>query len=308
MCCLLGLLLVFSACGSDDEGGQASTGNGGSIVPPGKPVIDEPPPDVQRLIDELTQAPEQEDTFEQPSQSALFTSGITNPQLDLQATEAYLDATIKHADTIWTNWFTTNGLSEPGVGYEIIQPGETYTTLCDGGQIVDSSYNNAFYCPADPNTTGVGGGTKDDGVDEGYVVLPAETFAQMWTGDIFDRRVDSVQRVGDFAAGVIATHEFGHHIAHELSQQLGAQLPGNPNIELIADCFAGVWAYSVFLDNYLEEGDIEEAVNALGAIGDVEGSHGTPDERRNAFLIGYTGTVETPGGGVPQRCMEQFWR
>jgi len=37
-------------------------------------------------------------------------------------------------------------------------------------------------------------------------------------------------------------------------------------LELQADCFAGVWAHNV--QSYLEEGDVEEALNAAASIGD----------------------------------------
>ena len=128
----------------------------------------------------------------------------------------------------------------------------------------------------------------------------------MWTGRVFDKQVSNLKRAGDFAAAMITAHELGHHIEGEMST-VRAPSPPNPYKELIADCFAGVWAYSVFLDNYLEDGDVDEAVNALEVIGDDLGSHGTGAQRQNAFLVGYAGTTEAPGGGVPGKCIDQYW-
>ncbi len=39
-------------------------------------------------------------------------------------------------------------------------------------------------------------------------------------------------------------------------------------LELQADCYAGVWAHSVFKAGDLEPGDVEEAVRAAEAVGD----------------------------------------
>lgn len=39
-------------------------------------------------------------------------------------------------------------------------------------------------------------------------------------------------------------------------------------LELQADCFAGIWAYSEFTQDFLEPGDIEEALGSASAVGD----------------------------------------
>ena len=82
---------------------------------------------------------------------------------------------------------------------------------------------------------------------------------------------------GDFAYAYVIAHEVGHHIQNLLgiagkvtaARQRSSSAEGNQlsvRMELQADCFAGVWAR----DNkaLLEEGDIEEAINAALAIGD----------------------------------------
>ena len=87
---------------------------------------------------------------------------------------------------------------------------------------------------------------------------------------------------GDFAYAYVIAHEVGHHVqnelgilgqAHEQMARYGKDTQGynqtSVRLELQADFFAGVWAYN---DNAmfgsLEDGDIEEALNAAAKIGD----------------------------------------
>ena len=87
---------------------------------------------------------------------------------------------------------------------------------------------------------------------------------------------------GDFAYAYVIAHEVGHHVQNQLgilgqAHQQMAQYGRNTKqsnevsvrLELQADFFAGVWAYN---DNKmfgsLEDGDIEEALNAAAKIGD----------------------------------------
>ncbi len=85
---------------------------------------------------------------------------------------------------------------------------------------------------------------------------------------------------GDFAQAYVIAHEVGHHIQTLLgiSKQVMAQrqrvseTEGNAlsvRQELQADCLAGVWAHNAHkARNILEQGDIEEGLNAATAIGD----------------------------------------
>jgi predicted metalloprotease len=85
---------------------------------------------------------------------------------------------------------------------------------------------------------------------------------------------------GDFAQAYVIAHEIGHHVQNLLgiSQKVQA-LSGRLNQvqsnqlsvmqELQADCFAGVWAHHAHrARQILEEGDVEEALNAASSIGD----------------------------------------
>lgn len=116
---------------------------------------------------------------------------------------------------------------------------------------------------------------------------------------------------GDFAMAYVVAHEVGHHVQTLLgiSQQV-QQLRGrvseaeyNENLvrlELQADYLAGVFANYVHGRGYLEEGDIEEAINAANAIGDdtlqkkAQGyvvpdsfTHGTSAQRMKWFRLGF---------------------
>jgi predicted metalloprotease len=86
---------------------------------------------------------------------------------------------------------------------------------------------------------------------------------------------------GDFAQAYVLAHELGHHVQtvtgveSEVRQRQAAN-PGARNqlsvrLELQADCFAGVWGHHANKGEgrvQLDEGDIEEGLNAAAAIGD----------------------------------------
>jgi hypothetical protein len=115
---------------------------------------------------------------------------------------------------------------------------------------------------------------------------------------------------GDFAQAYVLAHEIGHHVQHELGidQKVRAAQERDPDranelsvrLELQADCFAGIWAHSTQQRNILEEGDIDEALNAASAVGDdriqqqATGSvnpetwtHGSAKQRTQWFRTGY---------------------
>ena len=85
---------------------------------------------------------------------------------------------------------------------------------------------------------------------------------------------------GDFAQAYVIAHEVGHHVQNQLGvmrtiqqrQRRSSQAQANAlsvRVELQADCLAGVWAHSANEQRkILEEGDIEEGLNAAAQIGD----------------------------------------
>lgn len=121
---------------------------------------------------------------------------------------------------------------------------------------------------------------------------------------------------GDFALAYVIAHEVGHHVQNQLGiidevygqrSKLSATAFNKlmVKMELQADYFAGVWAHYVAEENLLEEGDIEEALNAASAVGDdrlqkeMTGkvnpdsfTHGTSQQRSSWFLKGFKlGTI-----------------
>ncbi len=116
---------------------------------------------------------------------------------------------------------------------------------------------------------------------------------------------------GDFAQAYVIAHEVGHHVQTLLgiSERVRAAQSGSSQtqsnaiqvrMELQADCFAGIWAFHAdAARNILEEGDVEEAMNAAKAIGDdrlqreSQGrvvpdsfTHGTSEQRMRWFSNG----------------------
>ncbi len=85
---------------------------------------------------------------------------------------------------------------------------------------------------------------------------------------------------GDFAYAYVVAHEVGHHVqyllgtldeVHQKQRQLSQKESNRLNVrlELQADFYAGIWAFhDNKLYNTLEDGDIEEGLNAATAIGD----------------------------------------
>lgn len=122
---------------------------------------------------------------------------------------------------------------------------------------------------------------------------------------------------GDFALAYVIAHEVGHHVQNQFG--ISEQVMNQRNrlsetefnrlmvrMELQADFLAGVWAhYAERTADLLEQGDIEEGINAAGAVGDdrimkqTQGyvvpdafTHGTSEQRVRWFIKGYkTGDI-----------------
>jgi uncharacterized protein len=121
---------------------------------------------------------------------------------------------------------------------------------------------------------------------------------------------------GDFAQAYVIAHEFGHHVQTVLgiSDSVRSQQQANPDrandlsvrMELQADCFAGVWAHSVWTEpgegavESITQEDVQEGLDAAAAVGDdriLEQSgrsvdpdlftHGTSEQRMEWFMRGF---------------------
>ena len=123
-------------------------------------------------------------------------------------------------------------------------------TACGTGQAA----MGPFYCPGDQQV---------------YIDL-----------EFFDTLKSRLGAPGDFAQAYVIAHEVGHHVQNllgisekvEQARRSSGGAQGNAmsvKLELQADCFAGVWGHhSQQAKRWLEQGDIEEALNAASQIGD----------------------------------------
>lgn len=128
--------------------------------------------------------------------------------------------------------------------------------------------------------------------------------------DFFDQLDRQFGASGDFAQAYVIAHEVGHHVQNLIGvlprfnqmRQSMSQVEQNrmsTRVELQADCFAGIWAHYTERKGLLEEGDIDEAINAAHQIGDdtlqkrTQGyvvpdsfNHGTSAQRAEWFRRG----------------------
>ncbi len=123
---------------------------------------------------------------------------------------------------------------------------------------------------------------------------------------------------GDFAQAYVIAHELGHHVQKLLGTEakvrsLQERAPDQGNalsvaLELQADCYAGVWGHSTQQRQILEQGDMQEGLNAAAAVGDdriqrMSGqgihpesfTHGTSAQRTQWFKRGFD-------SGRPEDC------
>jgi hypothetical protein len=114
------------------------------------------------------------------------------------------------------------------------------------------SASGPFYCPGDQKV---------------YIDL-----------SFFDELRERFGAAGDFAQAYVLAHELGHHVQNlvGLDRQVraaqqrdrGAANQLSVAMELQADCYAGVWGHSTGQRKILEQGDVEEGLQAAAAIGD----------------------------------------
>ncbi|PJX25497.1 hypothetical protein CAP48_05470 [Advenella sp. S44] len=162
--------------------------------------------------------------------------------------KVFISKVLKTTETVWSDIFRQNGgtYQDPAL---VLYSGAT-RSACGVGQAA----MGPFYCPADRK-----------------VYLDMSFFHQMGA---------QMGVQGDFAQGYVLAHEVGHHVQNLLGvMDKMAQARSSMNerqandlsvrVELQADCFAGIWAHELQKDGtIIEDGDIEEAMNAAAAVGD----------------------------------------
>ena len=171
--------------------------------------------------------------------------------------ESYLTEVIEDVDRYWTRTLRSADLPEPRVSYVWVEPGDRVRTGCR----TTADDGAAFYCPADDT-----------------IYFAQELAAQFY------------RAVGDFGVAYVVAHEYAHNVQNELGRLSAPGRTSTKPFELQADCMAGLWGNSVYAEGRIDRSDVEEAVKTAYAVGDFDygnpNHHGTPDERREAWLTG----------------------
>lgn len=196
-----------------------------------------------------------------------------------QALGDFASVVLKDTEDVWTKIFTDYNMT--------YQPAQMilYRDATDSGCGYANAQVGPFYCSLDQS-----------------IYIDLSFFTTMRT---------KLGASGDFAMAYVIAHEVGHHVQHlsgvledvqqakqGLTQTQANEL--NVRLELQADYLAGVWANHVQGMGYLEDGDIEEAMNAAAAVGDdriqeqATGrvtpdnfTHGTSEQRQRWFRKGF---------------------
>lgn len=193
--------------------------------------------------------------------------------------EDFLSVILADTEDVWHNKFDENGGTYHEAQMTLYQ--DTTKTGCGIAQ----SRMGPFYCPVDKTV--------------------------YFDVSFYDDLKNRFGGGGDFALAYVLAHEVGHHVQNELGiikqtndlrQRLSETEYNKVSVaqELQADYFAGLFAYYVKEKGYLEEGDIEEAMNSASAIGDdriqemagrdvdVDSfTHGSSAQRKEAFDLGF---------------------
>jgi predicted metalloprotease len=196
----------------------------------------------------------------------------------------FVGVMVKDTEDFWGEYFRGQGqtYAAPRV---VLFSGQTES----GCGVADAS-SGPFYCPNDSKV---------------YIDLA-----------FYDQLRREFGAPGDFAQAYVIAHEIGHHVQNLLgvlpefnqARQNMSQEQANAasiKVELQADCFAGAWAKAEVEKGYLEDGDVNEAMNAANQIGDdrltggrvpsTQFTHGTSEQRMRWFRQGYE-------SGDPSQC------
>lgn len=168
------------------------------------------------------------------------------PQADREA--AFVSTVLADTEDVWHALFQAGGSSYRDPKLVLFRG--AVPTACGTGQ----SAMGPFYCPGDMKVY----------IDLGF----------------FDTLSRQLGAPGDFAQAYVIAHEVGHHVQRLIgvtervdglrNRMSAAQANAmSVRVELQADCLAGVWTHhSQRGKGWLEQGDVEEAMNAAARIGD----------------------------------------
>ena len=180
------------------------------------------------------------------SQQAPAGPAARPPANDRQA--AFVSTVLADTEDVWREQF--KALGSPYREPKLVLFRGAIPTACGRGE----SASGPFYCPGDQKV---------------YIDLA-----------FYETLRTRLGAPSDFAQAYVIAHEVGHHVQNLLgiSAKLDAQRGKIPEVrmnalsvrlELQADCLAGVWAFhGQRMKQMLEQGDVEEALNAASQIGD----------------------------------------
>jgi predicted metalloprotease len=220
---------------------------------------------VREVLDDLQQAV--------PQATPQTQTPASRGRTETTQVEGFLDEVLKSVDRYWTRTLTAAGRPEPRLSYVWVEPGQILRSGC--GVAADDSA--AFYCQGD---------------DTIYVAVVLAS--RLWRGianDFPGEQAGYGHAVGDFGLAYVVAHEYAHNVQQELGLYTQSPRLGAEPFELQADCMAGLWGNSVYREGKIQQSDIQEALSTATAAGDFDYGnvqhHGTPDQRRAAWLDGF---------------------
>lgn len=223
--------------------------------------------------------------------------GLDNPTPEQQEAMEFVSVVLADTEDTWSQVFQQQ-LNQSYPPPKLVMFNGVVNSGCGTAQ----SAMGPFYCPADQKVYIDTAFFKDMRTQMGI------------TGEQNATQLSRQDQAGDFAQAYVIAHEVGHHIQTVLgissqvqqARRQASESQGNAlsvRQELQADCLAGVWAHhNQQRTQFLEQGDIAEAMDAAHKIGDdylqkkAQGyavpdsfTHGTSAQRMKWFEIGYKG-------------------
>lgn len=195
--------------------------------------------------------------------SSAEVKGLDNPTPEQQEAMDFVGTVLADTEDTWSEIFKTQ-LNAQYAAPKLVMFNGAVNSGCGTAQ----SAMGPFYCPTDQK-----------------VYIDTAFFKDMRTqmgigGEQNQTELQRQDQAGDFAQAYVVAHEVGHHVQNLLgissqvqkAQAQASKVQANQlsvRLELQADCFAGIWANkNQERTQFLEQGDVEEAIDAAHKIGD----------------------------------------
>jgi len=182
----------------------------------------------------------------------------------------FIETILYDMETTWSREFASAGqnFAQP----KVVMFSNSIRSACG----FNSAASGPFYCPGDQ---------------------------KIYIDTSFFKELARLGGAGDFAMAYVLAHEVGHHIqkitgiepkVRDMQRRASTKDKNYLSVlmELQADCIAGVWGNKADRRGMLEEGDVEEGLNAAASIG---------DDRLQKMSRGYTHPESWTHGSSEQR-------